>query len=312
MSQIIIRGAQLRYFDGRVDEAGAFKRLHFRADLTREVCEDLGVEIPPDCIPSGKLATELIADHISFEPNGNLNSLGWQIGVEKIGEFSFGTTKSKEDAETEETYLAFVALSRQKDAAAILENFHNSVGTGRGVLNVRYAEQGELTEATDATTEQSEDEPGALAPAAVAAGSTDQLRKERKKRQKPKAEPGDGPVCIVDGESSALREHEWTHERGRATVRIVDQDGLKALTDLAVDGIETESWETLIEEGPVSIPRIGVAAFGQIEHWCRQTAAANGITAERKSALAQLLTWARSQAGEYRQAGRVEAEAVHG
>ena len=317
MSQIIIRGAQLRFYDGRVDKAGAYKRLHLRLPISETLCEELGVSTPPEEIKSGKFNISLVTQQIAFEPNGQSKKERWILKADTIDDFAFNTKQNDEDSEETETYLSCVAQTRQEDAAAICEQFHNKWGLVDGVLTIMLEQSGqqqslEQEESTDAPEEQEPEAAGALAPAVVVAGNADALKKARKGRQKPKAQNGDGASCQVsggkvEGDDDAIRKHEWTHERGRATVRIYDDAGqLSAITNVEIDGLDLPAeWQI---NGDQTINHLGVAAMGELERWSRETAKTKGISSETKSALARLLSWARDIAGTYRVAGRIEYE----
>jgi hypothetical protein len=289
-----------------------------RSDFTDEITETLDWTRPDDCQPKGTLLGKLVADHAVFAPNG-INGCDMQLAIESVGAFAYGRGKAENEDVSGPLYLSFQIVTRSDDAAGLCWNYRRTVGDGVGMLRVRYAkqEQGDLglsEEAhDDAPTKQKPETGGTLLSAAVAAGGRAALKKERKGRQKAKAAPGDGASCQivkpeVEGEPEPIREHNWTLGKDRATVCIYENNGaLRAFVSMDVKGVGELGWESTLE-GPQSIPHLGVAVAGEIEQECRDRAKVNGITAETKHALAQLLSWSREVAGEYRIQGRTAAE----
>jgi hypothetical protein len=274
----------------------------------------MGWTEPPEQMTGGKFSGKLSAAALVLTPAMDaLKQYELQLNCDEVSDFQFGVIQGKEEADPEETYLAFTVRTKILGACSLAENYLSKVGNKEtGLLTVHYRKDAEQMplEAPDATEEQKQEEAGALAPAAVAHGNMDGLKKARKGRQKAIAAAGDGASCevvTVDGEDAPLRQHEWTNDRGRATVRIYDDQGaLSALTTIDINGLELPAeWQTTLE-GPPSLAHMAVAAFGQLERWTRETAKANGMTAEVKRALADLLSWSRGVAGEYRQSGRLE------
>lgn len=140
-SNIIFRGARIRYIDlRRKDEGAPFTRLHLAADFSAPVQEAMEWHIG-DGMSSAKLKGVLTASHMILTPNDKrLKDYEVQLECSEVEDFQLVELKDDE-GDTAGRELRFIARSVQPGACGVLEEFWSRLGHGDMQLRVSYIPQ---------------------------------------------------------------------------------------------------------------------------------------------------------------------------
>ncbi len=156
MPSLTFRGAFIRYFDCRLQEGGAFTRIHASADLSDPIREAMDWPQIADEIESCKLSGSLAAEHFVMTPTDKaLKSHEFQLPVGEVTDFEVARVK-EDDGESVRTELRFKMRSASGSAAALLFEYLSTVGKAPAAMKLRYSEQGSLTEETSEAIEKQE------------------------------------------------------------------------------------------------------------------------------------------------------------
>lgn len=143
MPTAIFRNAVFLYGDDRHTENGPVRRMHFSADYSGALIEEmhkLGWIGLPKSMKECKLSGKLIGcDLLVLTPNGSLQGNQIQIPCNEVTDFKVNRVKSGE--ETTRDQLTFMVRSNDPEAAAICWDFMKIVGKADCVLRVGYVEQ---------------------------------------------------------------------------------------------------------------------------------------------------------------------------
>lgn len=139
---LTFRGAYIRFADLRINEAGAFMRLHLTAELTKPVMEAMDWAEMPECIDSAKLEGTLSSQSLTLTPNQKeLRDHAIVMDCSEVGDFQIVRVTDKESTRTE---LRFVARVLQGGAEAWVGEYLRKVGQSESALKVSYVRQADL------------------------------------------------------------------------------------------------------------------------------------------------------------------------
>jgi len=147
---IRFRGAQVRYYDTRKDDGGAYTRIYMTARADKEVrkkmtWDEVGDEAwPGEGVKQGKLSGVLSATNLILTPNDKeLSKFEIEIGCNKVSDFSFSV---EHDAEGNRKSLSiqFVVRSNHPDASQKIDLYFRNIQDALGELKVDYTKQEKL------------------------------------------------------------------------------------------------------------------------------------------------------------------------
>jgi hypothetical protein len=139
---ITFRGAHIRYYDGRLEEGGAFVRIHMTTDFSQPVMEEMDWEDPGSSVMSAKLEGQLLATHLVLTPgDAKLRKEEVQFDISEVLDFNVASVKEGDSRGRE---LRFIVRSSAAGVAAIVEQYVRRVGDHQGALKVSYTKQEEL------------------------------------------------------------------------------------------------------------------------------------------------------------------------
>jgi hypothetical protein len=322
MNKLLFRGAYVRYFDVRAGEDGVFSRIHFTADFSSPVRDEMEWEDVPECVPSCKLTGKLDGRHAVLTPTQQtLLQHELQLAVSDIGDFQLHRIQGK-DGESTKTELRFVARSAQEGAAGLVENWMRRVGQEAAALSIHFerAEQRNLFDAAAAPNPQMtlaaepedgpspEDEPEpstgpALASVVEMAGSTAELRK--RSRQKAKAaEPEPEAEAEPEGNGDWLRSLSWGRNGCQASIEIYEEE--HGQIGALINGMIGTSMLQEAVEPRETVPHAIVSAAGILERWGRSVfeSAKSGRDKDSQRAASEVVSQALEWAGQARVEGR--------
>lgn len=155
---IRFRGAQVRYYDTRKDDGGAYCRIYMTARADREVRKKLAWDEaeawPGEGVKQGKLSGILSATTLILTPNDKeLQKFEIEIGCNKVSDFTFGV---EYDAEGNRKSLSiqFVVRSNHPDASQKIDRYFRNIQDALGELKVDYTKQEKLPLEEEAPTEE--------------------------------------------------------------------------------------------------------------------------------------------------------------
>lgn len=139
---ITFRGAHIRYYDGRHEEAGAFVRLHVTAEFTVQVMDAMGWEDPGDSVSSANLEGALNSTHMILTPGDKqLKQYELQIDIKDVTQFK---VVAIEENEVKRRELRFVIRTLEDCGAGKIEQYVRAIGDHQGALKVSYVKQEDL------------------------------------------------------------------------------------------------------------------------------------------------------------------------
>ncbi len=160
MPTAIFRNTVYLYGDDRHTENGPVRRMHFSADYSGALIEEMhkfGWIALPNSMKECKLSGKLIGcDILTLTPNGSLQGNQIQIPCNQVTDFKVNRVKSGE--ETTRDQLTFMVLTNDPGAAATCWDFMKIVGKADCVLRVGYVEQATTPPNSKTETEDAEDE----------------------------------------------------------------------------------------------------------------------------------------------------------
>ena len=146
MPYLTFRGSHVRYFDCRLQEGGAFTRIHASSDFSEPIREAMGWPQISSEIESCKLSGTLAGDNLVVTPaDKTLKQYVFQMGVGEVTDFEVVRVK-EEDGESVRTELRYKIRTNASSAAAQLYEYLSTVGKAPAAMKLRYSEQGTLTE----------------------------------------------------------------------------------------------------------------------------------------------------------------------
>lgn len=146
MPSMTFRGATLRYFDCRLQEGGAFTRIHASADFSDTIRESMGWPAISDEIQSCKLSGKLAGEHFVLTPNDKaLSQYQFQLPVGEVTDFEV-VHVAEEGKESTRTEVRFKMRTSSNEAAARLYEYISKVGKTGASLKLKYSAQAELEE----------------------------------------------------------------------------------------------------------------------------------------------------------------------
>jgi len=155
---MILRGSFIRYFDCRIQEGGAFTRIHASSDFSEPVREAMGwPQISPE-IESCKLSGTLAGDNMVLTPaDKGLKQYEFQLGIGEVTDFEVARVKD-DDGDSMRTELRYKIRTAAGSAAAQLFEYLSKVGKAPGAMKLKYSEQGSLVDAGEPAAEKDETE----------------------------------------------------------------------------------------------------------------------------------------------------------
>jgi hypothetical protein len=143
-------GAQVRFYDTRKDDGGAYTRIYMTARAGKDVrkkmaWDEAGDEAwPGEGVKQGKLSGMLSATTLILTPNDKeLSKHEIEIGCNKVSDFSFSV---EHDAEGNRKSLSiqFVVRSNHPDASVKIDRYFRNIQDALGELKVDYTKQEKL------------------------------------------------------------------------------------------------------------------------------------------------------------------------
>ncbi len=157
---IRFRGAQVRYYDTRKDDGGAYTRIYMTARADKDArkkmaWDDAGEDgWPGEGVKQGKLSGILSATNFILTPSDKeLSKHEIDTGCNKISDFSFSV---EHDAEGNRKSLSiqFVVRSNHPDASQKIDRYFRNIQDALGELKVDYTKQEKLPLGEEAATEE--------------------------------------------------------------------------------------------------------------------------------------------------------------
>lgn len=156
--QIRFRGAQVRYYDTRKDDGGAYTRIYFSARADQEVRKKMKWGITQDdkdrdviCDPwpaegekSGKLSGTLSATSFILTPkDAELGKHEIEVECSKVYDFSF-SVEYDSDGNRKGLLIQFVVRSTAKESSVKIDRYFRNIQDALGELKVDYEKQDKL------------------------------------------------------------------------------------------------------------------------------------------------------------------------
>lgn len=158
MATINFRNATIREAHlGIKDGAGVFLNVHFAADLSQPIMDEMEWESPAECFENPvKLAGELSGHKLILTPTDKaLKQHEIDIECGEIGEFKFFRIKANE-SRSASSEIRFCANVSEVGAVAKVENYLRLMGQNPAAMKVTYAVQEKLDLGVSNGAEQSE------------------------------------------------------------------------------------------------------------------------------------------------------------
>lgn len=142
MPNLTFRGAILRHFDVRRDEAGTFCRAHISADFSKPILEAMEWAEPMNGIKSANLDGKLTLQNFVFVPNGK-ELAQYQVDIEaaEAYDFQFHRIQAEANSESMKTELRFQIRTAATEAEHWLGQWLRNIGAGKGALKLNFSVQ---------------------------------------------------------------------------------------------------------------------------------------------------------------------------
>ena len=136
--RLTFRGATLKYFDVRQSPEGGntFLRLHFEADLSKPVSEEMGWGEIADGCTSGKLEGELIGQAICLIPADKaMANLQTEFAFIEAKDFQFVVSTDKDSGRVEKR-VRFVVRTAELNVESQARAWMHAIGLNKSLMKV--------------------------------------------------------------------------------------------------------------------------------------------------------------------------------
>lgn len=147
---IRFRGTQVRYYDTRKDDGGAYTRIYCTALSDKEIRKKMNwdhtgaEEWPGEGVKQGKLSGIISATNLILTPNDKeLQNHEIDIGCNKVSDFSFAVEHDGE-GNRKSLLISFVVRSQHPDASAKIDRYFRNIQDALGELKIDYIKQEKL------------------------------------------------------------------------------------------------------------------------------------------------------------------------